>query len=242
MLFWLAVLHFYYKQDTYAGAAECLLVFVIAVEGLVAISALNDDRRNATAAANAAVFDLYKTYLSREYHQNVRRPAWYCVTKAKADPMYRKEILAGLAGAADDVKDAYESLREGAEPSIEDAERLRIHDEYHRLQDILGFFAMLCALSSAADDDIVRTCDFFYDRWRVQLHTLVNMLERYDQSEAGDQAADFHHRRCESFSRTLKALDKLFGFDSDKFDWRKDPLFKISDTADGADARRIKSA
>jgi len=75
---------------------------------------------------------------------------------------------------------------------------------------------MLCVLSSAADDDIVRKLHFFYDRWRVQLHTLVNMLQRYDQPEAKVQAVEFHHRRCESYSRTLKALDKLFGFDSEE--------------------------
>ncbi|MFZ0959544.1 MAG: hypothetical protein WAO35_01465 [Terriglobia bacterium] len=215
----------------YTAVGELLLVLVIAVEGGVAISALKHDQRSARAVANAGVFDLYKTYLSVDYHQNVRRPAWYAVSRAMTDSEYREKILGGLAGqlSGEEVRDAYERKRGGKKLNPEDAESFQFHDEYHRVQDVLGFYSMLSALSREADAEIVQTCNFFYDRWRVQLHRIVQMLGEYQPSD--ETVKQLKLRRWKVHRDTLMRLDKVF--DLEHIDWQNDPLSQIVDANRG---------
>jgi hypothetical protein len=229
-LLWLSFLRFYYQRPVdYTAVGELLLVLVIAVEGGVAISALMHDQRSAKAVANAGVFDLYRTYLSVDYHHNVRRPAWYAVSTAKKDLAYRNNLLAGLAGqlSGDEVRDAYEHQSGGRKLNPEDAENFKFHEEYHRVQDILGFFSMLSALSSEADPEILKTCNFFYDRWRIQLHMIVRMLEEHRPSAELENALKV--RRWKAHHDTLMQLDKLFGFDHSE--WQSDTLAQIVDAS-----------
>ena len=224
-LLWLLVLRFvFYVPLDYAAVAELLLVLVIAVEGSIAIAAFRHDQRSARGAANAAVYDLYKTYLSVDYHQNVRRPAWYALSRAMGDRAYRGKILAGLAGvlAGEEVDAAYNRKREGKDLVQEDMESWQFHNEYHRIQDILGFYSMLSALSRDADYEIVRTCHFFYDRWRVLLHLIVEMLVTYTPPD--ETVRKLKNRRCEIHRNTLSRLDELFEYDD--LDWKSDLMLK----------------
>jgi hypothetical protein len=226
---WLPILHIVWHVPVdYTAVAEFLLVVIIAVEGGVALSSFAHDQRTAKGLANSAVFELYKTYLSVEYHENVRRPAWYAISRAKRDPEYRKKVLGGLAGelSGDEVRDAYECRRDGKSLDPHSAESFRFHDEYHRVQDILGFFTMLSALSNEADTTIVKTCDFFYDRWRVQLRTIVRELGKYDPGgDAGPHARKLKSNRWKKFNDTLTHLDKVFELEG--LDWENDPLSVI---------------
>jgi hypothetical protein len=211
-LMWLYCSHRAAVVD-YTAVGELLLVLVIGLEGEVAISAFALDQSGARAAANNAVYDLYKTYLSIEYHHSVRRPAWFALEKAMGDRVYRGKILAGLAmqSSGEEIRDAFERKRQGSAPDAGDAECFAFDDEYHRVQDILGFFSMLSALSRGADREIVRTCDFFYDRWRVHLHEIVNQLKDY---EPNDQAVkQLMLRRWKIHRATLVRLDEVFAPD-----------------------------
>ena len=236
-LLWLPVLRFGFRVPVdYTAVGELLLVLVIAVEGGVAISALRHDQRGARAVANGAVYDLYKTYLSVEYHQNVRRPAWYALSRAMSDLSYRDKVLAGLAGllAGEEVDDAYNRKRGGKKLTPEDAESFEFHNEYHRIQDILGYFSMLSALSGEADTEIVQTCDFFYDRWRVLLHIIVDMLGEYTPSD--QTVRELKVRRWEVHRNTLMHLDKVFEYEG--IDWKSDPLYTTGEMNPGDSSSR----
>jgi hypothetical protein len=232
-LLWLSALRIFFRVSVdYTAVGELLLVLVIAVEGGVAVATLRHDQRSARAVANGAVYDLYKTYLSVEYHQNVRRPAWYALSRSVHDAAYRDKVLAGLAGilAGEEVDAAYNRKREGKKLTQEDAESFAFHNEYHRIQDVLGFFAMLSALSGEADPEILRTCDFFYDRWRVLLHIIVELLGSYNLPDK--TVSELKNRRWKIHCDSLCSLDRIFGYE--KVDWKTDPLFRNTQQAGGA--------
>lgn len=231
----LVLLRFYYKsQVDFAAIGQFLLVLVIATNGIVAIAALSMNQKIATSAANGAVFDLYKIYLSVDYHQEVRRPAWYALSRARRDPAYYYKILAGLGGevAGDEVRDAFERARANEEKLPGDNDIWQTHDEYHRVLDILGFFGNLSAWGGTADSEIFQTCNFFYDRWRVPLHMIVRELGKYTPStEVGESVLELKQRRYDEFNRTLNKLDDIFNLKV--FDWKEDPLSKLEFTEQG---------
>ncbi len=207
------------NDEAYMAVAELLLVIVIAIEGLVAVWEF------AHNPANAAVFDLYKMYLSIDYHKNVRRPAWYSLSLARKNKEYRIKILKGLAGdMVDDVTGYIESIRSERPLTDEEKKSLLIHDDYHRVQDILGFFTTLSLLNS--DSNTLQMCNFFYDRWRVPLHRIVHDLEEYSESSAqgGEIGKELKRRRYLRYKDALRKLDKQFEFGLTKFDWKADLL------------------
>ena len=209
------------NDEAYMAVAELLLVIVIAIEGLVAVWEF------AQSPANAAVFDLYKMYLSIDYHKNVRRPAWYSFSLARRDQEYRIKLLKGLAGEmVDDVAGYIESIRSGRPLTDEAKKSLLVHDDYHRVQDILGFFITLSLLNS--DSNTLQMCNFFYDRWRVPLHKIVHDLGEYSESSAqgGEIGKELKRRRYLLYKDALGKLDKKFGFALKKFDWKSDLLSK----------------
>ena len=69
--------------DAYSAIGELLLVFVLSIEGGVAFFEIARHQRTARTAANAAVFELHRMYLSTDYQRNVRRPAWYSLSRAR---------------------------------------------------------------------------------------------------------------------------------------------------------------
>src|SRR5262245_57246404 len=87
--------------QSYEAMGELLLVFVIALEGVAAIVALMFDRMNLREDANEAVFNLHKMYMSVEYHEHVRRPAWLALWKARRCPEYETRLVKQLVGDGD---------------------------------------------------------------------------------------------------------------------------------------------
>ena len=226
----LMVLCLVYKHDQpwdYGALGELLLVNVLAIEGLVAISELTHNQRSARVSANAAVLSLHQTYMSVDYHEKVRRPAWFCLLKARQDANYRNVLLAQLCGAsalelehheidsADEVDDVYKKY-------------WKFSNEYHRVHDVLAFFTTLSLLK--ADADVIRSCNFYYDSWRPPLHRIVLDLEEYVEVNASGRVAprlEVERRRCKQFRQTLTTLDKLFGLEL--VDLNSDPLFQNAD-------------
>jgi len=223
-------MRFYFKApvEDFTVFGQFLLVLVIATNGIVAVAALRMNQEIAKSGANAAVFDLYKIYLSASYHKEVRRPAWYALSRVRRDQAYYCKILAGLAGelVGDEVREAFERSRakEAALPGDNDV--WQTHDEYHRVLDIIGFFTILSSWGGTTDPKIFQTCNFFYDRWRVPLHMIVRELGKYTpSSEAGQSVFDLKKRRYDKFINTLSKLDSLFGLED--VDWEEDPLSRI---------------
>jgi hypothetical protein len=141
------------------------------------------------------------------------------------DRAYRDKLLAGLAGERvgdDGVAAALEAIRLGKEVTREDDEKLAIHDEYHRVQDILGFFTTLSLLN--ADADVVEICNFFYDRWRCPLRHIVHELEEYTPiGGPSGLLAKLKGKRCVALRETFTKLDELFEF-REGFDCDEDPF------------------
>jgi hypothetical protein len=212
----------------YTGWGELLLVFVIAVEGLIAIFELTHSERSTKAAANRAVFDQYNMYLSIKYQQEVRRPAWQALLLARNDTKYRVKLLQGLAGelTGDEATGYLESERRGETPTAQQKYEFALHNDYHRVQDIFGFFATLALLK--ADHDVLQVCNFFYDRWRIPLHEIVHYLGQYRPSNAfGDTLLKLKERRHGAYLNTLKELDKRFSMG--EFEWHADPYLQNRD-------------
>ena len=209
----------------YSAVGELLLVFVLAVEGAIAFFEFSHHQRATKIAANSAVFDLYKMYLSPEYQRNVRRPAWYSLSRARIDEFYRQKLLDALAGetSGDDIDETgvYERSRsEGrAHESKADREAWAFHEECHRVQDIFGFFATLSVWTDNADARVVKLCHFFYDRWRVQLHRIVRDLQKHEMADV--YAAELKQGRIEGYVRTLTTLDQIFP--SGLLSWEQHP-------------------
>lgn len=197
----------------YESIAELLSSFVIAVSVSFAVWEFTDKQRGARASANVTVFNLYKMYLSPEYHDKIRRPAWFSVSKAKRDSAYRCLLLAGLAAEfeGDEVAQCYERRRAGMKELPGDRGIWLIHDEYHRVQDIFGFFTTLSLLD--ADEETMRLCGFFYDSWSAQLRWIVRELgEHIASSPTCANANDEEKRRIRhtKLKETLDRLDEKF--------------------------------
>lgn len=215
----------------YGAVGELLLVFVLAVEGAIAFFEFSHNQRATTIAANSAVFDLYKMYLSPEYQRHVRRPAWYSLSRARTDKLYRQKLLDALTGTSsgDDIDETgtYERSRsEGREnESKADREAWAFHKEYHRVQDIFGFFSTLSVWTENADAEVVKLCHFFYDRWRVQLHRIVRDVQ--DHKIDNPYEAALRQERIKGYVQTLKTLDRIFP--SGLLSWKQHPHGSNSD-------------
>ena len=226
----LFALCFHYRKPLdYAALGELLLVTVIAVEGLVAISELTSNERSARTSANAAVFNLHQTYMSIDYHEKVRNPAWYSLLKASQDAAYRERLLAALAGAVGGEEAMHRQERlMGEQATPEDKEAQLFSYAYHRVVDILRFYTTASLLLLEADSDIVRSCTFSYDSWRIPLYTVVRDLKTYIASHPEEgRGKDLNEDRCRVFEQTLQSLDKLFKMPT--LDLRSDPRFRGSD-------------
>lgn len=220
----------------YEAVGELLLVFVLAVEGGIAFFEFSHQQTSSRTAANAAVFELYKIYLSPDYQQKVRRPAWYALSRARKDKAYRRLLISALAGesSGDDIDNdgVYERSRiEGRENASENDRRAwAFHDEYHRVQDILGFFAILSVWThksdpNKADPTVVQLCHFFYDRWHVHLHRIVQDLEMHESDDIF--ANKMKGERVNGYKNTLRQLDVIFGIEKDI--WKEHPSGRNSD-------------
>lgn len=212
----------------YIAYGRLLADFIIAVGVFLAAKELTDNQRGARASANAAVFDQYKMYLSINYQREVRRPAWLSLLKAESDSKYHKGLLSGLAGelVGNETAEYMEKSDEGTEPASEDKKNLAIHDGYHRVQDIFGFFTMLSLLSLNADHEVIAVCNFFYDRWRIPLHRIVKKLEEYTplSDNSDGTLARLKKRRCDEYKKTLNRLDEQFNLEEES--WDNDPIAK----------------
>ncbi len=199
----------------YMAYSSLFTAFTIGIGSLLAVSEFIRKRLGVEASINAAVFDQYKMFLSINYQREVRHPAWISLLKAKQDKDYCKKLLAGLAGelTGDEVLEYAESNRKGLELTQEDKMNKAIHDDYHRVQDILGFFSMLSFLSLNADRNVVDTCSFFYDLWRMPLHRIICDLKQYVPPNDSDKALEMMRKsRYDKYAETLDRLDFRFGY------------------------------
>lgn len=237
----------------FGSVPQLLTVCVVSLAGFSAIKQFGHHQGSARAAANAAVIRLFETYLSVEYQTKVRRVAWQALRKARADSNYHADLLAALAGAysGNEVQNAYERKRYNpGEPYQEGEEReLAFHEEYHRVQDILGFFTILSVLadnrdSNKADPSVIGVCHFFYDRWRAPLHGIIRDLGEYS-IPLDDPELNIHPssdilktRRYMGYLDVLKKLDAIFQLKN--VDWRNDPLAQNEFASQGGRGRRPK--
>ena len=204
-----------------------LAPIVISILALIlSATAAYQTRRNAKANANAGVLNLFHTYMSLDYHEKVRKPAWYALHKARQDEAYRKKLLKGIAGVTStlDAQDVlrYDRRRKGTNDSI-DEEYWLLHNDYHRVLDMLGFFTTLSLLE--ADNNVVRICNFFYDSWRSALYRIIRDLEIHLGTLVDSDPAriKLRQRRLNTYQKALEDLDKLF--DLPQIDQKTDSFF-----------------
>jgi hypothetical protein len=193
-------------------------------------TSLAQSRDQAEASANAAALSLSRDFLSVEFHNAVRRPAWHALRKARKDDSYRSELVARIGHSSADQNDEdhwrHEARRLGRDLRG-DREYWAFHDERHRVADILGFFVSLSQLP--ADQTVVRACGYFYDSWRLPLWRLIMDVEVYLDSAQNSASARAAPRLLQ-YRLALVKLDQLFGFP--EVDPAKDPYFDTF-TADG---------
>jgi len=214
----------------YAAIGELGLVLVLAVEGLVAMAAFATDERTSKINANSALFTLYQMYLSIDYHDKVRTPAWYALHKARESSEYRNKLIQELIGrsAGQHHRKYYERKCAGLEETEDDKKYWQFHKEYHRVFDLLGFFTTLAHLSlHLKDDNVIRSCNFYYDSWRGPLHRIVEDAEAFVDSQPNGTLNNLEKERCRVFKETLQTLDHVFKLES--YDWRGCPTGKNED-------------
>lgn len=175
---------------------------------------LAQSEREMRSSANAAALELAQQYLSLDYHERVRRPAWHALRRARLLPDYRERLVRAFAHSTADrdeeTFEAHERHRDGEETEA-DREFWAFHHEYHRVLDILGFFTSLSLLE--AEPRILRACHYFYDSWQGPLWRLVMDAEVYLDTlrrDGSEPRAELVRARCQRHREALGKLDEIF--------------------------------
>lgn len=171
--------------------------------------------RELRASANAAAISFSQHFLTVEFHDRVRRPAWHALRKGRRDPAYRAKLVTGFAlSSADSDSQNFEAQerRRRGHMLPEDKEYWALHDEYHRVLDILGFFTSLSLLN--AEPRILKACNYFYDSWRLPLWRLVLDAEKAQQTppHGNTWRSGQVRARCQRAKEALERLDRIFTF------------------------------
>lgn len=214
----------------YVAVGELGLVLVIAVEGLIAVAAFANDERTSKINANSALFSLYQMYFSIDYHDNVRTRAWFALQKARESSEYRHKLIQELVGysAGQHHIKHYDRKCADLEETEDDKRYWQFHKEYHRVFDLFGFFATLAHLSShLKDNNVIRSCNFYYDSWRGPLHRIVEDAEAFVHAQPRGKLTDLQRERCRVFKETLQTLDCVFKLEI--CDWRDCPTAQNED-------------
>lgn len=160
-------------------------------------------------SSDQAAVTLLMQFMSIEFHNNVRSPAWYCMAKSRDDLEYRRKLLTHLSGDLLDSRAPVDRMSKIRRNEPLDEEEEQFHHDSHRLQDIIWYFTALSVLNSRTSTILL--CNFYYDSWRVPLHKLNRDFADFIQSpsltEPLRSRAIFRQSRLENL---LKNLDRKF--------------------------------